>query len=404
MIQFRWVRRIAAIGSAVMVQLYGIAVYYAWSLPDNYYVSAGNNLEVDTLLHIDAVPSEQTIQAAAGTTDGLETEVLRLFGMIPIKHVEVQEIDRPMLIPCGQPFGIKLRMGGAMVVGMDDVDTAAGSRCPAQEAGIQAGDLIQSVDGTEIDSNQSLQKAVEASDGNAVSVTLLRGEEIITCSLTPAYAVDDSRYEAGVWVRDSSAGIGTITYYDPVSGTFGGLGHPVCDVDTGDILPVSSGEATAVTITQVTKGTVGEPGMLQGTFSQEAPLGRLLCNNRCGIFGTLKACPSDAQAIPMGFKQEIELGDVQILCTVEGSTPQLYDAQLEEIDYNGTDSTRNMTIRITDPDLLEVTGGIVQGMSGSPILQNGMLIGAITHVFVDDPSQGYAIFCENMVRYGVTGS
>lgn len=403
-IKSRLIRRVTLAAAAAMLQLYGFAVYYAFSLPDSYYICTGTTLEVDTLLHIDAAPTDPAVQTASVGTNAVNTETLKLFGVIPIKEVEVQQVDRPMLVPCGQAFGIKLRMGGAMVVGMDDVETTSGERCPAQETGIQTGDLIQSVDGVEIDSNRSLQEAVEASGGEAVTITLLRGEETLRCTLTPAYASDDNRYEAGVWVRDSSAGIGTLTYYDPASGTFGGLGHPVCDVDTGDILPVSSGEACGVTITEVQKGMIGEPGMLQGTFSQEAPLGTLSCNNRCGIFGTLKACPTDAQAIPMGFKQEIVIGEAEILCTVDGDTPKRYTAEIEEIDYHGTDSTRNMTIRITDPALLSKTGGIVQGMSGSPIIQNGRIVGAVTHVFVDDPSQGYGIFCENMVRYGISGS
>lgn len=234
-------RRVAFVSTAALISLYGTAAYYAWCLPDNYYVDAGSRLEVSTLLTIDATPSAHYVQtASSGSTANPETALLRLFGVVPIKQVEVQEIDTPMLVLCGQPYGIKLRMGGAIVVGMGDVEMSAGACCPAQEAGIQTGDLIESVNGTAIDSNQSLQQAVDASDGDTVSVTLLRGDETITCALTPAFAIDDGYYEADVWVRDSSAGIGTITYYDPASGTFGGLGHPVCDADTGDILPIGS--------------------------------------------------------------------------------------------------------------------------------------------------------------------
>ena len=400
----RWIKCTAALGTAVLIQLYGTAAYYAWQLPDSYYVQTGSRLEVDTALHIAAVPTAHTVQAAVTASSAADTTSLRLFGIIPIKDVEIQESDTPMLVPCGEPFGIKLRMDGAMVVGMERIETASGQRCPAQEAGIQTGDLIQSVDGTAIDSNQSLQEAIAESDGTPVTVTLTRSGETCTVTLTPAYAAADNRYEAGIWVRDSSAGIGTITFYEPESGSFGGLGHPICDADTGDILPFGSGEAAAVTISQVTKGISGCAGMLQGSFSDDAPLGELLCNNRCGVFGTLYHNPSAEEAIPMALKQEIQTGAAQILCTVSGDTPKAYDITLEEIDYSGTDSTRNMTVCITDPELLEVTGGIVQGMSGSPILQNGKLVGAVTHVFVDDPPRGYGISCENMVRYGLSGS
>lgn len=400
----KWIRRSAAIAAALLIQLYSTTAYYAWYLPDSYYVETGGTLQVDTVLHISAAPTDHAVQAVTDSNAVTETAALRLFGMIPIKTVEIQEIDTPLLVPCGQPFGIKLRMDGAMVVGMDRIPTSSGERCPAQEAGIQTGDLIRSVDGIPIDSNQTLQETISASGGQTVSVTLLREEEIYQCTLTPAFSAIDHCYEAGVWVRDSSAGVGTITFYDPETGSFGGLGHPICDADTGGILPLGSGEASAVTISAVEKGVAGSPGMLQGSFTNEAPLGKLLCNNRCGVFGTLYHSPTDAQAIPMAFKQEINPGAAQILSTVSGETPQMYDVVLEDIDYSGTDSTRNMTIHVTDPALLEETGGIVQGMSGSPILQDGKLVGAVTHVFVDDPTRGYGIFCENMVRYGLSGS
>lgn len=400
----KWIQRSAALCSVMLAGIYGATAYYAWQLPDSYYIPADDTLLVDTALPISAVPKDSAVQAAGGNTAAEETASLRLFGMIPVKTVELQQISTPMLIPCGEPFGIQLRMDGAMVVGMERIKTSSGDRCPAQEAGIQTGDLIQSIDGQPVDSNQALQSAIAASKGETITVTLVREEEEYTCSLTPAYAADDERFEAGIWVRDSSAGIGTITFYDPETGSFGGLGHPICDSDTGEILPLGSGEARSVTISQVIKGTAGTPGMLQGSFANDAPLGALCCNNRCGVFGTLHKSPSKHEAVPMAFKQEIETGSAQILCTVSGSTPQLYDVEVESIDYSGTDSTRNMTIRVTDPALLEQTGGIVQGMSGSPILQKGKLIGAVTHVFVDDPAYGYGIFCENMVRYGLQGS
>lgn len=174
----RWIKRTAVLGAAVLLQLYGAAAYYARQLPDNYYVQTGSQLEVDTALHISAVPTAHTVQAAAASARTAETTSLRLFGVIPVKEVEVQEIDTPMLVPCGEPFGIKLRMDGAMVVGMERVGTPEGRRCPAQEAGIQTGDLIRSVNGQVIDSNQSLQDAIADSDGVPVTVTLERGEDL----------------------------------------------------------------------------------------------------------------------------------------------------------------------------------------------------------------------------------
>ena len=203
-----------------------------------------------------------------------------------------------------------------------------------------------------------------------------------------------------MWVRDSSAGIGTVTFYDESTGLFGGLGHPVCDVDTGGILPLSSGDVVDVNITGVRKSTEGNAGELQGIFVSDKACGTLYTNNQYGVFGALKNCPSPYSPIPMGLKQEIQLGEASILTTIDGDKPQEYSISIEKIDYRSDNSNKNMVIKITDEKLLSLTGGIVQGMSGSPIIQNGKLIGAVTHVFVNEPTKGYAIFCENMYEYG----
>jgi stage IV sporulation protein B len=321
--------------------------------------------------------------------------------VIPVKQVEILEIDRPMLVPCGTPFGIELEMGGAMVISTEAVKTADGSNCPAEDAGLEPGDLIQSVDGQAIYSNQDLQSAIASTEGASVTVVFTREDTQYSCTLTPVYATETKSYTAGIWVRDSSAGIGTLTFYEEATDSFGGLGHPICDSDTGDILPLRSGRAIRATIDGVIPGVAGSPGMLEGSFLNASTLGTLLCNNRCGVFGTLFCNPSTEEAIPMALKQEVQTGTAEILCTTSGSTPSRYTVEIESLDFAGTDNTKNMILRVTDPVLLEETGGIVQGMSGSPILQNGMLVGAVTHVFVDDPTRGYGIFCENMVRYGL---
>ena len=295
------------------------------------------------------------------------------------------------MIPLGKAVGIKLFADGALVVSLEGSDT------------LKVGDLLLKVNDTRVQSTEQLQALLQKNGSMPVSMQVRRGERLVTFTDTPQCG-SDGVYRLGAWIRDSMAGIGTVTYFDENARTFSGLGHPICDADTGDILPFGSGEAAAVTISQVVKGVSGSPGMLQGSFSDETSLGELICNNRCGVFGTLYHNPSAEDAVPMALKQEIETGPAQILCTVSGDTPKAYDVMLEEIDYSGTDSTRNMTVCVTDPELLEITGGIVQGMSGSPILQNGRLVGAVTHVFVDDPTRGYGIFCENMVRYGLSGS
>ncbi|MDE5738420.1 MAG: SpoIVB peptidase, partial [Oscillospiraceae bacterium] len=213
----------------------------------------------------------------------------------------------------------------------------------------------------------------------------------------PKYSVMEQCWQTGLWVRDSTAGIGTLTYYEPSSKCFGGLGHPICDADTGELIPLGSGVADTVTINGAIKGQAGSAGQLQGYFSAQEPIGTLDYNGKCGVFGHLENFPSDAQAIPLALKQEITLGEAVILTTVQGNEPKAYSVEITALDY--TDDTQNMIIEVTDEELLNYTGGIVQGMSGSPIIQNGKLVGAVTHVFVSQPSMGYGIFAENMYEY-----
>nr|MDE5620074.1 SpoIVB peptidase [Ruminococcus sp.] len=207
-----------------------------------------------------------------------------------------------------------------------------------------------------------------------------------------------------MWVRDSIAGIGTMTFFNKTTGEFAGLGHPVCDSDTGELVPIYSGEAVPVEITDAKKGSKGIPGELHGQFMYGGSFGILNRNNSCGVYGMLsesavQALSVNCEQYKMGYRQDVKTGEAEILTTVSGDIPQKYKIEIEKIDYNSAESTKNMVIRITDKELLDRTGGIVQGMSGSPIIQDGKLIGAVTHVFVSDPTKGYAIFAENMAEY-----
>ncbi len=380
----------AALGG-LLVQPILAALFYAGRLSDSYYVRNGETLALSTVLPITAVPAKPV--AAAALTESTSAQAsLRLFGMLPIKNVEIQTTDEILLVPCGQAFGIRLLMDGIMVIGFGEVLTENGTCCPAASAGLQEGDIIQEVNHTPITSAAHYRAA--AADGDPMLLTVLRGEKTIELTLSPTYSIEQDCWQTGLWVRDSTAGIGTLTYYEPSTGCFGGLGHPICDPDTGELIPLASGEADAVTISGAVRGQPGAPGQLQGYFAAEAPIGTLSCNDECGLFGTLSSAPSEAEAIPMALKQEVTLGEAVILSTVSGDEPQAYDIEITAIDYRA--DTQNMVIEVTDEDLLAETGGIVQGMSGSPILQDGKLIGAVTHVFVGDPTQGYGIFAETM--------
>ncbi len=388
---------LSGIAGCLLLQPIAWMLFYAGSLPDHYYVRKGETLKISTAVPITAEPSDSVTATAISAVPSSQI-YLRLFGILPIKNVEIHQTDEIMLVPCGQAFGIRMLMDGIMVVGFGDVVTEDGVVHPAERAGLEEGDIIQEVNRTPVLSTESFRNA--ASAGNPMQLTVLRGESTFETELTPEYSLQQECFQTGLWVRDSTAGIGTLTYYEPSTGCFGGLGHPICDPDTGELIPLASGEADAVTISGARRGQPGVPGQLRGYFSAKEPIGTLSCNDRCGLFGTLEESPSDAPAIPMAFKQEITTGEAAILSTVSGDTPQMFSIEITSIDYSS--DTQNMTIEVTDEALLAATGGIVQGMSGSPILQDGRLVGAVTHVFVGEPTQGYGIFAETM--YEVTRS
>lgn len=392
----------AAVLSAAFVGLFGTAGYYSTKLPDSFTTGIGSEL------HIAGYPEISCCKTAAVSSVGVfpstDQVTLSLFGAIPVKNIELHHAEAPTLLAAGQPFGIKLLMEGVMVTGLGDVETEDGKTvCPAAEAGIRAGDVIRLADSEELTSNAQLQEMISSSKGRSIELTVERGGSEFTASVTPVYSSRTNEWKGGMWVRDSIAGIGTMTFINAETGGFAGLGHPICDADTGGIVPLHSGEAVPVEITEAKKGVRGIPGELRGQFSSGS-YGTLDRNNNSGIYGvlsdeSLSELAEHCEEFQMGYRQEITTGAAEIYTTVSGSEPARYSAEIETIDYSSSDTPKNMIIKITDPELIDATGGIVQGMSGSPIIQNGKLIGAVTHVFVADPTHGYAIFAENMAQY-----
>lgn len=367
------------------------------TLPDRYYLAKGSRFSLGDSSLIQTSSNDGyplSVYSSTGNTFRMD---LKLLGLINIKPVSVQVVDRRVVALCGTPFGIKMVTDGVMVVGTGAV-TDCNSRAvsPAQTAGIQEGDIILSINGEKISSKKQLTKLVESSAGQPLSLVVRRGEQLTSLHLSPVRSSLDNSYHLGLWVRDSSAGIGTMTFYDPNNGCFAGLGHAICDVDTGQLIPLSQGEIVEASIIGVHAGKSGSPGQLQGAFVANRSIGSLYTNSYNGVYGRLLSQPVDAQTIPMAQCQEVRQGPVKILTTVSGQKPQLFDACIEKLSLSQDEPTKNMVLRITDPDLLELSGGIVQGMSGSPIIQDGMLVGAVTHVFVNDPTRGYGIFAENM--------
>lgn len=384
--------------AAACLCLFGAVGYLQQTLPDRYTITRGSALVISRLVESRPVAGGHTV-ALVGRQGGEESYVtsLRLLGAVPIKQATVTVVDAPVVTVCGTPFGIKLYTDGVLIVGMDDVRTAAGKVNPAAAAGIRVGDTIVSIDGRAVTTNEQVAAAINAAGGHSVTMLIRREGITFSAVFTPARAAEGEGYKAGLWVRDSTAGIGMLTFYEPESRAFGGLGHAVSDADTGETLSVGSGEVVPARIFGVEKGEEGTPGELCGSF-EPGTLGRLQVNAADGLYGCLTHLPAGGVSMPVAMKQEVQIGAVQILTTVNGTTPELYDAEIVQVRYHASAATRHLVLRVTDSRLLALTGGIVQGMSGSPIIQNGRLVGAVTHVLVDDPTAGYGIFAETMLE------
>jgi len=304
----------------------------------------------------------------------------------------------PKLIPLGKTTGIKLFSQGTMIVGFADLQDC-GNTSPAKAAGLQMGDVIIAVDAEEIDSNEDLVEALQTLDDETAVLTVQRDNARMDVTVNAYYDPQMESWRIGAWVRDSIAGIGTITFVDPANGAFGALGHGICDADTGELMPFEKGSIMGSSVVDVKKGKSGAPGELNGAFDMTCDQGTLYANTHQGIFGRItdEAVYADEKAVEIAAGDEIRPGKATVLCNVEGTQREAFDIEIEKVYQDSGENLRDMLIRITDKELLKLTGGIVQGMSGSPIIQDGKLIGAVTHVLVNDPEKGYAISIENML-------
>lgn len=400
-------KMLRGIACTALALLTGGIIYYNEILPDSYCVTSGKELSLGNFIEVRAesvLPEnysyyeEKFAEASFDQNLTRKTEQIRLFGLFPIKNVTVTEVSEPVVIPCGTPFGIKLLTEGVLVVELTGFDNGTGICAPAREAGIDEGDIIVSISGKNVSSNKDVSRIIEESGGKTLGVEIIRDGVSKVVFIKPDKSVTDGCYRAGMWVRDSSAGIGTVTFYDPETDIFAGLGHPVCDTDTGNVLQMSKGEAAEVYISGVKKSSDGAPGELIGMFSSDSSGGCILKNIESGVYGRLEKCPSAEGTIPVAMRQEITEGPAEILTTISGNEPERYSVEIEKIDYTSANGGHDLVIHVTDERLLEKAGGIVQGMSGSPIIQNGKLIGAVTHVLVRDPTRGYGIFADTMLE------
>ncbi len=384
---------------SVLLLTFTLSLYVRETTPDTLRVIRGQSVKLDTGYIYTTVTADDAAVNADSTGETVYDSTLNLFGFIPIKNIETHIVEDKQLCLSGKAFGVKLYTEGVVVIGLENISTQGGQCCPGVSAGLSVGDSIVEIDGVELFTASQLSDIITDCDGDIMSLTVAKTDGTIAQStLTPVFCEAEECYKAGIWVRDSIAGIGTMTYIDPDTNTFGGLGHGICDADTGRLLPFGSGEIVSVVVTGVTKGADGLPGELHGYFGSDT-LGVLSANSSSGVFGIMKSHElASGTLYPVAMKQDIREGSAQILTTLPGkSEPQLCSVTVERINYNSDNPGKNMVIRITDDELIKATGGIVQGMSGSPIIQNGRVIGAITHVFVNDPERGYGIFIENML-------
>lgn len=367
-------------------------------LPDTFYLAQGEQLRIAALPFVE-VEQEQGEALAAGMTPGSSCNLeLSLFGILPVKTVRAEVVERRQVLVCGTGFGIKMFASGVMVVGFSDLRTDSGTENPAKDAGLVLGDYLITVDGQRVRTNEQMAEIVSRSGGRALEVVYTHEGERRTTTLQPVRDSTTGGWMAGVWVRDSSAGIGTLTFIDPNASVFAGLGHGITDVDTGQNVSLGSGEVVAVKISGAVAGTPGLPGELKGSFSGVLPMGSIRINGDTGVYGLIYDTAAQGTMMETAQQQEVEPGPAQILTTIDEGGVRAYDIEIEEISFSTSDPNRNLLLHVTDPELLAATGGIVQGMSGSPIIQNGRLVGAVTHVLVKDPTRGYGIFVENMLR------
>ena len=371
--------------------------YLSRKIPDEIQVSGENEADVAEMLENPLVTFEE---AVAVSQDGGYTLPCRLLGCIPFKEVKVTPVDEQEIYVSGSTIGIYMETEGVLVVNTGEIQDQNGETKEPAKNIVKQGDYIVAFNGEKISTKKDLIHDIEKLDGNAVTLEVKREGESVPVSVTP---VKDTKgdYKLGIWVRDDTQGIGTLTYVDQ-NGNYGALGHGISDVDTAQLLDIRNGALYKAQVLAVTKGSKGSPGELAGFIRYENKniLGDIEQNSKNGIYGQFYKGVEDGitlKKMPVAHKQEIQTGEASILCCVDGQVKE-YTAQIKRIDLNHEGTNKSFVIQITDEKLLELTGGVVQGMSGSPVLQNGKIIGAVTHVFVQDSTSGYGIFIENMLE------
>lgn len=389
----------------IILYIYTIVIT---SIPEQIAIFEGEKINIKSILGLELLENEKSIATSSNTNEqmingvGTKKLTLNLFQNLPLKDIKVSVLPRTKVIPVGNIAGVKLYTSGVLVVGMSEIEGKDNKIYkPYENTGIKEGDTITKINENEISCTDELIDNVNKSNGNQIEITYVHNQETKECSITPVMT-DKQDYKIGLWVRDSAAGVGTVTFYEPSTKTFGALGHGIADIDTGELLNIASGEFVTTRILNIVKGEKGNPGKIQGTVENQQTIGEISKNTSFGIYGKVDNISSleiDAsKEMEVALRDEIKLGKAKMLCSLDNENVQEYEIEIKKIYKENNYNNKSMEIKIVDEDLLNKTGGIVQGMSGSPIIQNGKFVGAVTHVLVNSPEEGYAVFGDLMLK------
>lgn len=375
-------------------------------LPNNIILIQGETLDLKAIYGISIGKKnsdEQILQTSSNLNKNKINEIgkidvsLNLFHQFKVKDMTVNVIPKTTVIPMGKAIGMKLYTDGVLVVGMSEIE----GKKPYESSGIKEGDRIVEINHEKIENTEDLMSTVNKSNGNEIEVTYMREEDTMTTSIKPIKS-QDNQYKLGLWVRDAAAGVGTMTFYEPSSGMFAALGHGITDIDTCELIDIANGELVTTNILSIVKGEKGNPGEIRGTIENGVNIGNIYKNTEFGVYGNItdktKLNIKQDNEMEVALRSEVHTGKAEILCELDDGKIEKYEIEIQKLFTNNNEDNKSMVIKITDERLIEKTGGIIQGMSGAPIIQNGKFCGAITHVLVNDPTTGYGVFADIMIK------
>ena len=371
-------------------------------LPDNIVLMQGEFLNLNTIFGIN-LKSSETMQASSNLNNKIVEKTgkldlsLNLFDLFSVKDVTVNVIPNTTVIPIGKAIGMKMYTEGVLVVGMSEIE----GKKPYEKTGIEAGDTIVEINNIKINSTDDLIECVNSSKGQEIEIKYINDNEEKVASMEPV-KTSDNEYKLGLWVRDAAAGVGTLTFFEPSTNNFASLGHGINDVDTYELINIAKGELVTTNIVDIVKGQDGTPGEIRGSIENGTTLGNISKNTSFGVYGKVsnisKLNLNQSREMEVANRSEIKTGKAEIMCELENGKIGTYEIEIQKLYTENNENNKSMLIKVTDEELIEKTGGIIQGMSGAPIIQNGKFIGAITHVLINDSKTGYAVFADLMIK------